>query len=235
MGRPSRIFDYNIERFFTSPGISILDLFCCSGLAAEGMLSIPGVKVLGVDINHPSYYPGTFLHADTFSLSVEFIKRFNFVWASPPCQQYSRGSIPARSKGKQYPDLLLPTIELLKVCEIAAIVENVPEAGLYPDFMLCGSMFGLNITRHRYFQAINWHPVYQKLYCNHTKQSHTIAGSFRGSIHKAAISMGCASTRLRSELKEGVPPIYAKFILQTFLSMPAALTSTQDINNFAGN
>lgn len=218
MGRPARMFNYDVDSFFNAPGVPVLDLFCCSGLATEGMQRIPGVKVLGVDITHPSYYPATFMQADAFSLSIDFLKRFSFIWASPPCQQYSRGSIPARSMGKTYPDLLRPTLDLLKMANVPAIVENVPEAGLYPHFMLCGSMFGLRVTRHRHFEAVNWLPVYQKMYCNHTKDSHTIAGAFRGTIHEAAESMGCYSTRLRSELKEGIPPSYAEFILKVFLA-----------------
>lgn len=218
MGRPYRFIDTDIEAFFKRPGIKVLDLCCCSGLAAEGMIKA-GVNVLGIDIVKPSYYPGTFMQADVKELPLTFAQSFNFIWGSPPCQFESRGTAYARSKGKQYVNLIPVVREYITASGLPGIIENIPETGIRPDFMLCGSMFNLRQWRHRHFEAVNWTPQYNRLYCNHTKgNTHTIAGSFRGSVHDAAESMGCYPGRLRSEIKEGIPPAYAQFILQSFLT-----------------
>jgi DNA (cytosine-5)-methyltransferase 1 len=233
MGRPTRYIDLDVNRFFQQPGIKVIDLFCCSGLAAEGIMRT-GVKVLGIDINTPSYYPGTFMQADVTQLPLSFIKKFDWGWASPPCQFASRGAANAIKKGKQYPNHIPYTRELLTASGVPFVMENIPEAGIRPDFMLCGSMFGLPQWRHRHFECINWQPVYQKLYCNHATNkgnNHSIAGSFRGTVHDAAESMGCYPTRLRSEIKEGIPPAYSEFIFKVWLQMyGSALTNSLELN-----
>lgn len=228
MGRPTRFIDTDIDSFFSRPGIKVLDLCSCSGLVAEGILRHKNVHVLGVDINRPSYYPGTFLLSDATQLPQSFISKFNFVWASPPCQLYSRATKYAQKTGKVYPNLIPAIRKILMESNIHSVMENIPESGIRPDFMLCGSMFDLPQQRHRHFECINWYPTYQKLYCNHAPNkgnNHIIAGGFTGTIHDAARSMGCISTRLRAEIKEGIPPAYSEFIFNTWL------TNSQDFNN----
>lgn len=221
MGRPHRHIETNIEKFFAAPGIAVLDMFCCSGLSAEGILKHPGVKVLGVDNKKPSYYPGTFLLADARDIDLTFIKLFNFVWFSPPCQFESRGTAVARRNGKEYSNFIPLARQLAHASGIPSVIENIPEAAVRPDFMLCGSMFNLPQWRHRHFECINWKPQYERFYCDHTinkGNNHVIAGAFKGTIHDAAESMQCYPGRLRSEIKEGIPPAYSKFIFETFLN-----------------
>jgi len=245
MGRPTRNIDTDVNAFMQRDGFKVLDLCCCSGLAAEGYMRLPGVQVLGVDIVKPSYYPGTFLQADFTTLPLTFIKLFNFVHLSPPCQIYSRGTEYARQCGKQYPNYLPQARALMQSIDVPGVIENIPESGLRPDFMLCGTMFGLPQTRDRHFEAHNWQPSYKKLYCNHAthKGKHNvIVGGFKGTIHDAALSMDCYPTRLRSEIKEGFPPAYTHFILQAFINMHPVfsqltgyLTSTPAHNNYAAS
>lgn len=246
MGRPSRHIDTDIAAFLQRPGFKILDLCCCSGVGVENLIR-KGYNVLGVDIKKPSFYPGTFLQADATQLDLTFVKLFNFVTGSPPCQKFSRGTYVAQRNGKTYPDLLAPIRDLITASGIPGVMENIPESGIRPDFMLCGSMFGLPQTRHRHFEAINWKPVYKRLYCDHTinkGKCHVLAGAFKGTIHDAAISMGCYSTRLRSEIKEGFPPAYLDFIMNVFFAtlpalnnqpgfshLPGSLTTNQALNN----
>jgi DNA (cytosine-5)-methyltransferase 1 len=221
MGRPSRYIDTDVDRFFKSDKIKVLDLCCCSGLSAEGILRHPNVSILGIDNKKPSYYPGTFMLTDATKLDLTFVQLFNFVWGSPPCQWRSRGAEYARRQGKQYINILDEVRALITASGKPGVIENIPEAQVRPDFMLCGSMFGLPQMRHRHFECINWVPRYKKLYCDHTinkGNNHVIAGSFRGTIHDAAISMDCYPTRLRSELKEGIPPAYSQFIFKVFLT-----------------
>jgi DNA (cytosine-5)-methyltransferase 1 len=44
-------------------------------------------------------------------------------------------------------DLIPAARDTLTATGLPWIIENVPEAGLRPDYLLCGSMFGLNIRR----------------------------------------------------------------------------------------
>jgi DNA (cytosine-5)-methyltransferase 1 len=220
MGRPSRIINEDITGFFNLPGVKVLDICCCSGVSAEGIKQC-NTNVLGVDIVKPSYYPGTFMQADALTLTVDFVKKFDFVWASPPCQLFSDGTSVARKQGKEYPNLIPQISELLTLSGVPAAMENVCESGIRPDFMLCGSMFGLPLQRHRHIQCFNWVPVYKRLYCNHDAYKGrllTIAGSFKGSVHDAAEAMQCYPGRLRSEIKEGVPPAYSKFVFECWFN-----------------
>lgn len=219
MGRPSRFIDTDTSTFLAAPGFKVLDLCCCSGLAAEGILRA-GVSVLGIDITKPSFYPGTFLQGDATKTELTFVQLFNFVWASPPCQFQSRGTSYARQQGKEYVNLIPAMREIIEASGLPGVIENIPETGIRPDFMLCGSMFDLPQMRHRHFECINWRPQYIKPYCDHAKnkgKNHVLAGAFKGTIHDAAVSMGCEPTRLRSEIKEGIPPAYSEFIMKTFL------------------
>lgn len=230
MGRPHRHIDTDVDSFLKRDGFKILDLCCCSGVGVEQLVK-KGFNVLGVDHVKPSFYPGTFLQADATQLDLTFMALFNFVTGSPPCQKFSRGTYVAQRNGKTYPDLLAPIRDLIKASGVPGVMENIPESGIRPDFMLCGSMFGLPQTRHRHFEAINWKPIYKRLYCDHTinkGKHHVLAGAFKGTIHDAAVSMGCDASRLRSEIKEGFPPAYLEFILNVFLA------STQALNNHPG-
>lgn len=71
----------------------LLDLFCGEGLAAWGYwLSGRFSHIVGVDINLQmrSRYSFDFIEGDVLSLDYEFLSKFDFVHASPPCQAYSK-------------------------------------------------------------------------------------------------------------------------------------------------
>jgi len=85
---------------------------------------------------------------------------FDFVWASPPCQAYSKASRARRNLGHSYPDLMAATRSKLEAFGGGGgggggpyIIENVPGAPMRCDIMLCGSMFGLKLVRHRIFET----------------------------------------------------------------------------------
>lgn len=220
MGKPTRTFRYFNNSILNSSKLKVLDLYCCSGLAAEGMLR-NDVIVVGVDIKHPSYYPGHLLMADVLELPIDFVRMFDFVAASPPCQAFSIASAVPLSKGYSYPNLIPATRELLIESGVPGYIENVPQAPIRNDLMLCGSMFNLNVRRHRVFELVNWFCLTSPQLCNHPSKGgviDTVAGSFKGSIHKVAESMGCYPTRLRDEIKEGIPPAYSDYILKHFIA-----------------
>jgi len=140
----------------TNRPLKALDLFCRDGGAAVGLFNA-GFEVVGVDKLPRKDYPFEYIQKDVFDLDLEFLKSFDFIWSSPPCQAYSFGTKWVRNKGKEYPDLVEPTRELLKKVGKPFVIENVPGAPIRKDLVLCGEMFDLNVLRHRYFEIHNFH------------------------------------------------------------------------------
>lgn len=108
-----------------------------------------GFKVVGVDIDPQPNYPFQFKQGDalTFPLS-----GFDFIWASPPCQAHTQ----LRGLGKANPndvDLIPAVRARLQRTRSAWVIENVLGSSLIDPVVLCGSMFGLAVRRHRLFEA----------------------------------------------------------------------------------
>jgi hypothetical protein len=82
----------------------------------------------------------------------DFLAGFDAIHASPPCQAYANVT-QWRGDQADHPDLVPPVLELLEAQHRPWIVENVEGAPIRPDFILCGSHFGLRIRRHRWFQT----------------------------------------------------------------------------------
>lgn len=130
-----------------------LDLFCGAGGVTVG-LERAGFEVWGVDNrpqpHHP--HPGRFIQGDALMPPVDLCG-FQFIWASPPCQEYSCSAAYMRNKGKEYPDLISKTRELLEGCDALTTIENVPQAPIRPDLVLDGTMFpDLKVIRRRHFE-----------------------------------------------------------------------------------
>ncbi len=161
-----------------------LDLFCCAGGATRG-LQMAGFHVTGVDINpQPRYCGDVFIQADAtnfkFSWTGEFVggssdhhpeicdqcglhweQHYDFVWASPPCQAWTR--LRVLHPQREYPKLIEPMrTKLHESCTPWAMenVEGAPMGDSGNLIMLCGTMFGLRtkdgraeLRRHRLFET----------------------------------------------------------------------------------
>lgn len=205
--------------------MKILDLYCGAGGAAMG-LHRAGFEVIGVDNAPQPNYPFAFIHADVLTFDLD---GYDAYWASPPCQAYTWASTKARNRGKTYPDLMEETRKRLLKTAKPFIIENVIGAPMRRDIMLCGTMFGLNIIRHRLFE-INGFSVPQPLHPKHklptiiqTKNNTlakrsaycSVAGhgghgcSFKYEDWKEAMQINWMT---KKELIQAVPPAYSEYI-----------------------
>lgn len=127
----------------------LLDLFCGAGGAAEGYARA-GFEVHGVDIKPQPHYPFPFFHRDALMVDV---RGYDAVHASPPCQGYSTQT----ADRSRHARLIEPIRERLEASGLPYVIENVEGARrhLIDPVRLCGSSFGLDVRRHRYFET-NW-------------------------------------------------------------------------------
>ena len=176
----------------------LLDLFCGAGGAAFGYHRAGFDEIVGVDIAPQPRYPFEFVQADALEYVADHGYEFDAIHASPPCQGYSIMHNLPWLRGKEYPLLILPTIEMLEGLGKPYVVENVMGArhgsktlkkrgleahGLKAGW-LCGTMFGLPFYRHRLF-ATNWlwlapgHPKHE-LNLHPRSERYIYGGTVRG-------------------------------------------------------
>lgn len=196
-----------------------LDLFCCAGGAARG-LQQAGFHVTGVDIRpQPRYAGNCFIEADAMAIDWT---GYDLIWASPPCQRYSNLTPTAHKSG--HPDLLPVVLDRLRAQITPFIVENVEgtQVLMRSPLMLCGSMFGLGLRRHRWFELGNTSAFFLLPSCNHSMPPVLISGTTRRLINgkryeytkaekTAAIGI---DWMLTTELDEAIPPAYARFLAE---------------------
>lgn len=145
----------------------ILDTYCCAGGCSRGY-SDAGFEVVGVDIVRQPRYPYPMVVGDSLFALESLIEGdvivasdgvayrlddFDAIHASPPCQAYSKSTGQWRNSGREYPDLIAPTRELLIKTGKPYVIENVPGAPLRNPTMLNGAMFGMLVHRDRYFET----------------------------------------------------------------------------------
>ena len=122
-----------------------------------------GFEVVGVDIKPQPRYPFEFHQADALDVLDDLINpdphpgdtpypHFDAIHASPPCQTYANVTS-WRGRQEDHPDLVPATREALNATGLPWVIENVPEAPVRPDLLLCGSQFGLKVRRHRAFET----------------------------------------------------------------------------------
>ena len=201
--------------------IKLLDLYCGGG--GVGYYRA-GFEVTGVDIEPQPRYPFKFHQANALEYLAAHWHEFDIIHASPPCQKYSR--ITRINSKKDQPDLLQPTIDALIATGKPYIVENVEGAPMTNYLMLCGTMFGLKVIRHRLF-VTNPMILMSPMSCNNHyarscngdrngDQKHpeakfiTVTGSV-SPIAKAKEAMGIDWMN-RYELTQAIPPAYTEWI-----------------------
>jgi len=226
---------------------SALDLFCGAGGASVGLFRAGFNEIIGIDILPQPEYPFDFMEADIMNFQGNFYEKiirgieglchgFDFIWASPPCQEYSIASLKHRNNGKTYPDLISATRQLLQRIGKPFVIENVPPAPMRKDLLLCGEMFGLRVIRHRIFEVSGFRvkQLKHKKHKGTVANGHyvTVAGNggnsnghnyckLRGleKLSKLRIWQHAMGINWITDLKmlaQAVPPAYSKHIAQQF-------------------
>lgn len=131
----------------------LLDLFCGAGGASMGYHRAGFDDITGVDINPMPRYPFKFIQADALEYLREHGSEYDVIHASPPCQAYSMAGQQWRKAGKEYPDLVGQTRDLLIQIGKPYIIENVPGAPLNNPTILNGAYFGMRVRRTRWFET----------------------------------------------------------------------------------
>jgi DNA (cytosine-5)-methyltransferase 1 len=127
----------------------LLDLFCGAGGAAMGYHRA-GFEVFGVDHRPQPHYPFAHVVADALEYAAAHGRDHDVIHASPPCQAYVQRN---KRLDTKHPRLIGPTRRALEATGRPYVIENVEGAPLYFPVILCGSLFGLPLRRHRLFEC----------------------------------------------------------------------------------
>jgi DNA (cytosine-5)-methyltransferase 1 len=204
----------------------VADLCGGVGISADGYIGA-GMTSTGFD-NDPKcakYYPGEFHCVDILSLTVDDLKGFDLIHLGAPCQRWSPMCLCRPELQAQYPDLITPMRPVLD--ELAAehgipyVIENVERCSVLREqqvTMLCGTMWGKELYRHRKIETSPgliippmFHPKHVK---PASKAGHWEPGtvmSIAGHIAPIALArelMGVTRTMPRERLVEAAPAYY---------------------------
>lgn len=180
----------------------------------------PDADIHGYDIEPQPNYPFRFVQTNVeWMIPADFLG-YDFVWASPPCQAYSKAT-PDRSV---HPDLIDFTRNLLIETGLPYAIENVDGAPILRQLLLCGPMFNLRTYRHRHFEAnfpmeqpphpphlatVGWHPWNMVTVAGHGANCPSNVQTWRD-----VMDIQWAETR--KELANAVPPAYSEYVAKEY-------------------
>lgn len=204
----------------------LLDLFCGAGGAAMGYHRA-GFEVVGYDIAPQPHYPFEFWQGDAIDALRDkaLMETIDAIHASPPCQSFTAYRRKGHGVGDGYANLIPGVRWLCKLSGKPYVIENVAGAPLEDAVRLCGSSFGLDVRRHRFFES---NVSMLRPPCNHAAQ---LPGRFPGATNRrpmsrATVEVGVYRIPLEtqkramgvdwyvtlSELSQAIPPAYTEHI-----------------------
>lgn len=211
--------------------LRLLDLFCGAGGSAVGYHRAGFTEIVGVDLRPQPRYPFAFVQADAMTYPLD---GFDAIHASPPCQGYSIMRNLPWLRDREYPLLIGPIRERLQSAGIPYVIENVAGArrsAKHPDGLragwLCGSMLGLPIFRHRYFEtSFLWLQPFHVPHDSVIKPGRMLGSRARDVVTRKT-GLGGLSARdalgvpwmTRDEATQAIPPAYTEFIGRQLLQV----------------
>ncbi len=208
--------------------MKLLDLFCGAGGAAMGYHRAGFDEIVGVDIKPQKRYPFKFVLGDALEYVSAHGMEFDAIHASPPCQAYS---VTRSLHSNVYPMLIEETRATLIKTGRPYVIENVPGAPLLDPLMLCGTMFGLRVIRHRLFEC-NPQIAIAPASCDHWGKSvrRGVYGAFSNGFDLLTITgnnypIADGRTAMdidwmsKKELSQAIPPAYTEYIGRQLLEV----------------
>jgi DNA (cytosine-5)-methyltransferase 1 len=209
-------------------GVRLLDLHCGEGGAAVGYYRA-GFEVVGVDKHPMTRYPFEFHQADSLEYLAEHWREFDAFHASPVCKGYS--PLAALYPDREYPDEIAAFRKALQATGKPYVIENVLGAPLQNYVMLCGTMFGLRVIRHRLFEVspVIWFAPATCSCKNLYTASHRGISSFENGadvitvaghnfkVKDAALAMGI-DWMSQAGISQAVPPAFTEFVGRQLLT-----------------
>jgi DNA (cytosine-5)-methyltransferase 1 len=215
----------------------LLDLFCGAGGCTKGYQRA-GFYVVGVDNRPQPHYCGDeFYQADAMTFPLE---GFDAIHASPPCQRYTKAA-KIHNSADRHPDLVEFMRFRLNAAGVPWVMENVIGAPLQQSIVLCGTMFGLKVFRHRLFESnlVLLAPPHS-VHDGSTGASDGMSTRARGRngyicvaghnylVREGAEAMGIDWPMTGRELSNAIPPAYTFFIGKQLLAALAVDDVTAD-------
>lgn len=192
-----------------------------------------GFDVVGVDKEPMPRYPFEFVQADAMTYPLD---GFDAIHASPPCHDHA--NITGRNrkaKGEHGTGWMLDaTIARLAALSVPWVVENVQTAVMPSQVFrvqLCGSSFGLDVRRHRWFASnvamlvpacahYRQTPRFRSL-DSRQKTLASVIGVHGHLNYPGEFPLRCAAMGIdwmtNAELSQAIPPAYTAFIGQQLL------------------
>jgi DNA (cytosine-5)-methyltransferase 1 len=182
-----------------------------------------GFDVIGVDVKPQPRYPFQFVEQDALRvLTFWDLRPYAAIHASPPCQAFTAYRRRGNGVGDGYPDLVAPVRALLEQKGLPWVMENVAGSPVRPMVHLCGSSFGLDVRRHRWFETTVpmmsppcGHGLQRPRFpqaTNRANRRRTVeVGVWRIPLAVQQAAMGIDWMTL-DELTEAIPPAYTEYI-----------------------
>lgn len=210
----------------------LLDLFCGAGGCTKGYQKA-GFYVVGVDIEpQPRYCGDEFVQADAIEVLAAAAEGEEWgeiacIHASPPCPRYS--TITPNVARDRHPDLIAPTRRYLERIGLLWVIENVVGSPLRNPIRLCGSSFGLDVRRHRLFEANlpllappcdhSWQtPRFQSLDKRMADRGQlaSVVGVHGNCNYAGEFELRCKAMGIdwmtNAELTQAIPPAYTRYV-----------------------
>lgn len=182
-----------------------LVLFCGAGGCSVGY-GRAGYDVTGNDLYYHRDYPFPMLVDNALHVLEDraFLDLFDLIHAGPPCQDVGR----------------------------LVALRDAQGGSVRPDVILCGSMFGLKVRRHRWFEFGGGLQAPMTPECLHDLQGRPIGvygspaddipkgGRTARTLAEAGEAMGAPWITRWADMVEAIPPAYTEYLGAHLLTTP---------------